>query len=76
MRTYKASNINKLIFNKNISNDEVYTIWDYRGINLSDTKQGHGPFTCDLYVCNDFETGKKVQFVEKARYQSLLVVGG
>ena len=58
------------------SKDWTRSIWDYRGINLSDTKQGHGPFTCDLYVCNDFETGKKVQFVEKARYQSLLVVGG
>ena len=58
------------------SKDWTRSIWDYRGINLSDTKQGHGPFTCDLYVCNDYETGKKVQFVEKARYQSLLVVGG
>ena len=58
------------------SKDWTRSIWDYKGISLSDTKQGHGPFTCDLYVCNDFETGKKVQFVEKARYQSLLVVGG
>ena len=58
------------------SKDWTRSIWDYKGISLKDTKQGHGPFTCDLYVCNDFETGKKVQFVEKARYQSLLVVGG
>ena len=58
------------------SKDWTRSIWDYKGISLKDTKQGHGPFTCDLCVCNDFETGKKVQFVEKARYQSLLVVGG
>ena len=58
------------------SKDWTRSIWDYKGISLKDTKQGHGPFTCDLCICNDFETGKKVQFVEKARYQSLLVVGG
>ena len=58
------------------SKDWTRSIWDYKGISLKDMKQGHGPFTCDLCICNDFETGKKVQFVEKARYQSLLVVGG
>ncbi len=58
------------------SKDWTRSIWDYKGISLKDTKQGHGPFTCDLCVCNDFETGKKVQFVEKARYKSLLVVVG
>ena len=58
------------------SKDQTRSIWDYKGINLADTKAGHGPFTCDMYMCNDFETGKKMTFVEKSRYQSLVVVGG
>ena len=58
------------------SKDQSRSIWDYRGINLADTKAGHGPFTCDMFMCNDFETGQKMTFVEKSRYQSLVVVGG
>ena len=60
----------------NDSKDWTRSIWDYKGINLSDTKQGHGPFTCDMTLCNDAETGKKVVFVEQKRFQSLLVCGG
>lgn len=58
------------------SKDQTRSIWDYKGINLADTKAGHGPFTCDMYLCNDYETGKKMTFIEKSRYQSLVVVGG
>ena len=58
------------------SKDQTRSIWDYKGINLADTKAGHGPFTCDMYLCNDFETGKKMTITEKARYQSMVVVGG
>ena len=58
------------------STDQSRSIWDYKGISLADTKVGHGPFTCDMYMCNDFETGQKMTFVEKSRYQSLVVVGG
>ena len=58
------------------SKDETRSIWDFKGISLADTKTGHGPFTCDIYMCNDFESGKKMTFTEKSRYQSLLVCGG
>ena len=58
------------------SKDQSRSIWDYKGINLADTKAGHGPFTCDMHMCNDFETGKKMIFMEKSRYQSLLACGG
>jgi len=58
------------------SKDQSRSIWDYKGINLADTKAGHGPFTCDMYMCNDYETGKKMTFIEKSRYQSMVVVGG
>ena len=58
------------------SKDQSRSIWDYKGISLADTKAGHGPFTCDIHMCNDYETGKKMMFTEKCRYQSLVVVGG
>lgn len=58
------------------SKDQTRSIWDYKGISLSDTKAGHGPFTCDMVLCSNFESGKKMTFTEKSRYQSLIVVGG
>ena len=56
--------------------DQRKSIWDYKGINLSDKKAGHGPFTCDMFMCKDYETGKSMTFTEKSRYQSLLACGG
>lgn len=58
------------------SKDSTRSIWDYKGIDLSDTKAGHGPFTCDMHMCNNYENGKKMIFTEKCRYQSLLACGG
>lgn len=58
------------------SKDSSRSIWDYKGISLADTKAGHGPFTCDIFMCNEYETGRKMSFEEKARYQSLLACGG
>ncbi len=58
------------------SKDQTRSIWDYKGISLSDKNKGHGPFTCDMYMCNDFENGKKMVFHENRRYQSLFVCGG
>ena len=58
------------------SKDQTRSIWDYKGISLKDTKSGHGPFTCDMHLCNNYESGKKMIFTEKSRYQSLFVCGG
>ena len=58
------------------SKDQTRSIWDYKGINLSDKSIGHGPFTCDMFMCKNYETGKKMTFTEKSRYQSLLACGG
>ncbi len=33
----------------NDSTQQTRSIWDYEGINLSDTKEGHGPFTCEMF---------------------------
>ena len=58
------------------SKDEVRSIWDYKGIDLSNKKEGHGPYTCEVFLCNDYESGKKIVISETSRYQSLFVCGG
>lgn len=65
-----------LYFGVNDSKDQTRSIWDYEGINLKDKKEGHGPYTCEVYFCVDDETAKKIVIPESSRYQSLFVCGG
>ena len=67
---------NFLYFGVNDSKDMTRSIWDYGGINLSDKKQGHGPYTCEVYLCQDYETAKQITIPEASRYQSMFVCGG
>ncbi len=67
---------NFLYFTVNDSLDHRKSIWDYPGINLSDTKVGHGPFTCELFMFKDSETGKTAVMPELSRFQATLVCGG
>lgn len=52
------------------------SLWDFRGISLADKNAGHGPYTCDVYICIDDEYNNKVVMPENSRYQSLFVCGG
>ena len=65
-----------LFFGVNDSKDKVRSIWDYGGINLSDKRAGTGPYTAEVYLCNDVESGKTITIPETSRYQSLFVCGG
>ena len=65
-----------LFFGINDSKDQLRSIWDYGGINLSNKKEGTGPYTAEVYLCYDVETGKAVTIPESSRYQSLFVCGG
>lgn len=60
----------------NDSKDQIRSIWDYGGISLANKKEGHGPYTCEVYLCTDNESGKTVKIPETSRYQSLFVCGG
>ena len=51
------------------------SIADYNGIDLSDTKEGWGPYTCEMFICKDGETGKIVKIPECRRFESTLIVG-
>lgn len=65
-----------LYFGVNDSLDEVRSIWDYGGINLSDKSKDRGVYTCEVFLCTDDETGKTITIPESSRYQSLFVCGG
>lgn len=65
-----------LYFGVNDSKDMTRSIWDYGGIDLSDKKQGHGPYTCEVFFCQDSETSKMITIPEESRYQSMFVCGG
>lgn len=65
-----------LYFGVNDSQDMTRSIWDYGGIDLSDKKQGHGPYTCEVYLCQNSETSEQITIPEASRYQSMFVCGG
>ena len=65
-----------LFFGVNDSKDLTRSIWDSGGINLSNKKEGTGPYTCEVYLCYDSETGKSITISESVRFQSLFVCGG
>lgn len=59
-------------------NDTLYiieSIWDYTGIDLSDKSIGMGPYTCEMFLCKDNETGKAIKTPESRRFESTLIVG-
>lgn len=64
-----------LYFGVNDSKEMTQSIWDYGGIDLSDKKQGHGPYTCEVFLCQDKETSKMITIPESSRYQSMFVCG-
>ena len=66
----------KLFFGVNDSKDQIRSIWDYGGINLSTRPKDAGAYSCEVYFCNDSETGKTITIPEESRYQSLFVCGG
>lgn len=51
------------------------SIFDYGGIDLSDQSKGWGPYTCEMFLCKDSETGKAIKIPEARRFESTLVVG-
>lgn len=59
----------------NDSKDIRDSIFDYGGLDLSDKKQGLGPYTCEIYLCKEKEYGKPVTIPENQRFNQMLVVG-
>ena len=64
-----------ILLNLDDSQTIAKSIWDFRGIDLSDKKAKHGPYVCDVYLFKDFDNSKKMSLPEAGRFQSLLVCG-
>ena len=56
--------------------DQIRSIWDYKGIDLSDPKKDRGVYTCEVFLCTDDDYGKTIIIPEVSRYLSLFVCGG
>ena len=66
----------KILLGINDSSEQIKSIWDYTGINLSDPTIKHNSYMCDISFLYDYNTGKNITYGESARYRSLLVCGG
>ena len=55
--------------------DQVDSIADYGGIDINNNKEGTGPYTCEMFICKDGETGKTIKTPETRRFESTLIVG-
>ena len=51
------------------------SIFDYGGIDLTDKSEGVGPYTCEMFLCRDKESGKSIKTPEARRFEASLVVG-
>lgn len=67
--------IHWLITTVNDTKDLRDSIGDYSGIDLSDQNVGVGEYTCEVEVCKDKDTGKKIKIPEAKRFESTLVIG-
>lgn len=68
--------IKKIVLGVDDSTDMVRSIWDYRGISLTKNTEGTGPYSCEMYMFTDKESGKKIKIIETKRFQPMLVCGG
>lgn len=55
--------------------DIVDSIGDYGGIDLSDKTIGTGPYTCEMDICRDTDSGKTIKIAEEQRFLQMLVAG-
>ncbi len=62
-------------FKVNDIKDIKDSIFDYQGIDLSNKKEGTGPYTCEILLCKDNSSAKEVKIPENRRYEAMLVVG-
>ena len=51
------------------------SVADYNGISLSSDGDKVGPYTCEMFICKDGETGKTIKIPESRRFEATLIVG-
>ena len=66
----------KLILGVDDSTEMIRSLWDYRGISLTPRTDGRGPYSCEMFLFTDKESGKTIKIIETKRFQPMLVCGG
>lgn len=51
------------------------SVADYKGISLAPPSNQHGPYSCEMFLCKDGETGKSIKIPESRRFEAFLVLG-
>ena len=64
-----------LTFTINDTKDIKDSIFDYGGLSLSGKPKDTGKYSCEIFLCNDSESGEDVVIPESKRLESFLVVG-
>ena len=67
----------KFLYNT-VEDSSLHTrsIWDYGGISLADKSKDSGPYSNEMYLCTDDETGKTITIPNNARFLPTFVCGG
>ena len=64
-----------LTFTINDTKDIKDSIFDYNGLSLSGKPKDTGKYSCEVFLCNDAESGEEIIMPESKRLESFLVVG-
>ena len=67
--------IKKMVLGVNDSTEMKRSLWDFKGINLTEKTEGRGPYSYEIYLFKDKESGKSVKMIESKRFQPMLVCG-
>ena len=67
--------IKKIVLGVNDSTEMKRSLWDFKGINLTEKTEGKGPYSYELFMFNDKESGKAIKMIESRRFQPTLVCG-
>ena len=73
---YKLSNfLNRTVNDPIFPNPFQESIGDFTGIDIAAPDGTTGPYSLEIEICKDRETGKPVKLLESRRFQPMLVIG-
>ena len=64
-----------LTFTINDTKDIKDSIFDYGGVSLAGKPKDTGKYSCEVFLCNNTESGEEIIIPESKRLESFLVVG-
>ena len=73
---YKLFNwLNKTVNDPIFPNPFVESVGDFGGIDISAPDGTTGPYSLEIEICKDRETGKPVKVLQSRRFEPMLVIG-